>query len=265
MDDASRWTVSQHTVEGPVYRITMCRPEVLNALSPALYGEVRAGILAGLGHPEVRVIVVQGCDGVFATGGDLKMFRDLLELPEAERMVAFNDRFDVPLPFQPMLDCWKPVIAKIDGYCLAGGTIMAAAADIAIATDRSVFGIPEGRVGLADPFAGTLLPAAIGLARARYMLLTAARVDAATAERWGLILRCVAPEALDDAVSEVIDQLVRVAPESQRGYKRSAVRALPRMNPLEIMEAALGANGLEGLSAFAEKRPPQWNPTRYPV
>ena len=261
----SRWTVSEHTVEGPVYRIKMRRPEVLNALSPTLYGEVRAGILAGLGHPEVRVIVLEGCDGVFATGGDLKLFRDLLELPPEERLLAFNDGFDVTLPFQPMLDCWKPVIAKIDGWCLAGGTIMAAAADIAIATDRSVFGIPEGRVGLADPFAGTLLPAAIGLGRARYMLLTGARVDAATAEQWGLILRSVAVDGLDDAVQEVVDALIRIAPESQRTYKRSSLRALPRMNPMEIMEAALGANGLEGLSAFGEKRPPEWQPTRYPV
>lgn len=255
---SDRWTQSTHTVDGPIYRIALCRPEKMNALTPTLYGEIRAGVLAACGLPEVRVIVIEGTDGVFAAGGDLKHFRELLRLPPDERMVAFNDSYDAPLPFQTILDCPKPVIAKIDGYCLAGGTIIAAAADVAIASDRAVFGIPEGRVGLADPFAATLLPAAVGLSRARYLMMTGRQIDAATARDWGLIIETVAPDELESAVQEIVDAIVGLSPEAQRGYKRSSTRALPRMNPLEIVEVALTANGTEGLSAFSEKRSPEW-------
>ena len=180
-------------------------------------------------------------------------------------MVAFNDSFDVPLPFQAILDCPKPVIAKVDGFCLAGGTILAAAADIVIAAHGSTFGIPEGIVGLADPFAATLLPAAIGLGRARYLLMTGERIDTATAEAWGLIVRGVPQDQLDDEVQRVVESLLKLAPEAQRGYKRASIRALPRMNSLEIMEVAITPNGAEGLAAFADKRSPDWGPTAYPV
>jgi enoyl-CoA hydratase/carnithine racemase len=265
MSLAERWTESEQGVEGNVYRIRLCRPDKMNALTPNLYGEIRAGVLAGTGHPDVRSIVIEGSGGSFAAGGDLKVFLDLLALPPDERMVAFNDGFDVPLPFQTILDCPKPVIAKIDGYCLAGGTIIAAAADIAIASDRAIFGIPEGRVGQADPFAATLLPAAIGLSRARYLMLTGRRIDARTACDWGLVAQVVAPEALEDEVLAVAADIARLSPEALRGYKRASVRPLQRMNPLEIMEAALSANGTEGLSAFSAKRPPEWGSSIYPV
>lgn len=253
-----RWTQSAHTVEGPMYRIQLCRPDKMNALTPKLYGEIRGGVLAACGLPEVRVIVIEGSDGVFAAGGDLKHFRRLLELPPDERMVAFNDSYDMPLPFQTILDCPKPVVAKIDGYCLAGGTIIAAAADVAVASDRAIFGIPEGRVGLADPFAATLLPAAIGLGRARYLMMTGRQIDAATARDWGLVVNAVAPDDLENEVQGIVKAITGLAPEAQRGYKRASTRTLPRMNPLEIVEVALTPNGTEGLSAFAEKRPPKW-------
>lgn len=259
-----RWTESEHSIEGPVYRIRLCRPEKMNALTPTLYGEIRAGVLAAIGHRHVRAIVIEGSGGVFAAGGDLKVFRNMLTLPPDERMVAFNDNFDVPLPFETILDCPKPVIAKIDGLCLAGGAIIAAAADIAIATQESSFGVPEGRVGLADPYAATLLPAAIGLSRARYLMLTGNRIDAATAERWGLVVDVVARDRLDATVAGVVEAITRLAPEAQRGYKRTATRMLPRMNPFEIMEVALTENGSEGLAAFDEKRSPQWGPNAYP-
>lgn len=265
MSLSERWKESEHTTEGPVYRIRLCRPDHMNAMTPTLYGEIRAGVLAGLGSPDVRVIVIEGSGGVFAAGGDLKHFRELLALPPDERMVACSESYDMPLPFQTILDCAKPVVAKIDGYCLAGGTILAAAADVAIASDTSVFGIPEGLVGLADPYAATLLPATIGLGRARYLMLTGERIDAATAEHWGLVHRSVATADLDGAVDRLVASLVKLAPEAQRGYKRAAVRALPRMNPLEVMEVALVPNGLEGLSAFSDKRPPRWERSAYPL
>jgi enoyl-CoA hydratase len=259
------WQQSEHSVDGPIYRIQMCRPEQMNAMTPTLYGELRNGILAAIGLPEVRVILIEGKDGVFAAGGDLKIFRDLLALPPDERMVAFGQSYDAPLPFQMVLDSPKPVVAKIDGYCLAGGTILAAVADIAIASERSIFGLPEGRVGLADPFAPAVLPAAIGLGRARYLMMTGDRIDAATAADWGLVLRSVPLESLDAEVARITDSISRMSPEAIRGYKRSTVRQLPRMNSMEIMEVAMSPNGLEGLSAFGEKRAPDWGASIYPV
>lgn len=265
MQLSDRWKESEHTVEGPVYRLRLCRPEHRNAMTPTLYGEIRAGILAAIGSPGVRVIVIEGSGGAFAAGGDLKYFRDLLNLPPDERMVAFGESYDKPLPFQTILDCPKPVIAKIDGYCLAGGTILAAAADIAIATPASVFGIPEGRVGLADPYAATILPAAIGLGRARFLMLTGEQISADTAEQWGLIHKVVNASELDEATNTLVKSMLRLAPEAQRGYKRASLRNIPRMSALEIMEVALAPNGAEGLAAFGEKRSPEYAPSLYPI
>ena len=90
--------------------------------------------------------------------------------------------------------------------------------------------------------------------------MTGERIDTATAEAWGLIVRGVPQDQLDDEVQRVVESLLKLAPEAQRGYKRASIRALPRMNSLEIMEVAITPNGAEGLAAFADKRSPDWGP-----
>jgi enoyl-CoA hydratase/carnithine racemase len=251
-------------VEGAVYRITLNRPREKNAFTPTLYREVKHGILTAMGTPEVQVIVIEGTEGSFAAGGDLKIFLDILRLPPPERVVAFCQAFEETLPFQTILDCPKPIIAKVDGLCLAGGLIVAATADVCIASDRSSFGVPEGHVGLADPFCAAVLPLVVGLPRARYMMMTGTRIDARTAQEWGLVLQVVSGDELDVATEALVAEFLTTAPESRSSYKRAANRFVPRMNPLTVLDVALTANGEEGLAAFSAKRRPDWEEPSYP-
>lgn len=252
------WNVTEQWLDDGVYTIRLRRPEKRNALSPELYHEIKLGVLRATGLADAEVVVLEGSGGAFAAGGDLGVFLGLLELPPEEFLPAYTQSFVEPLPFRVILECPKPVIAKIDGVCVAGGLVMAAAADIAIATTASTFGVPEARVGLADPFCATLLPLSIGLARARYLLMTAAMIDARTAAEWGLILRAVEPDELDRSVAEVIDQLRRTSPEARRAYKGVANGAVPHMSADAVLRPVMTENGREGLAAFVEKRPPQW-------
>jgi enoyl-CoA hydratase len=250
--------VSVQEVRGAVYRIQLARPDQKNALTPELYREIREGILRATGMPEVRVVLLEGQPGSFAVGGDLKHLLDIAKLPAEERILAYAKAYDEPLPFQAILDCPKVVVAKIDGLCLAGGLVIAAVADVAISSDRSIFAVSEGHVGLADPFSSAMLPLTIGLARARYLMMTARRIDALTALAWGIIQEAVSAEDLDAAVNDLIEDLLLVSPQAQTAYKRAANSTVPRMNALSVCDLAFSVNGNEGLAAFGDKRSPQW-------
>ncbi len=252
------WRESTHIVEDGVYRITFSRPEQMNALTPTLYGEVKRGVQRAGVRADVDTVVIAGSPGIFAAGGDLKLFLSLLDLPDDDFTEEFGRAYDEPLPFRAILECPKPVITAVDGICLAGGLIMAAASDVVLATADSTFGVPEGRVGLADPFCATLLPLALGISRARYLMLTGRNIDAVTAERWGLVHQVVGAGELDDAVARAVHDLRRGAPEAKTAYKLVANSHVPYMSAEVIKNVASTANGREGLAAFKEKRSPVW-------
>jgi enoyl-CoA hydratase/carnithine racemase len=224
-----------------------------------MYGEVKRGVTMAGVMKGVYAVVIEGVPGAFATGGDLAEFLSILELPDEEFIAEYTRRFDEPTPFRAILECPKPVIAKVDGLCLAGGLLTASTCDICIATPRSRFGVPEGRVGLADPYCSTLLPLSIGLGRARYLMTTSDFIDARTASDWGIVQKVAEEAELENAVQEILAKVRRVAPESQRAYKQGANRAIAHMSVEAVLRPVMTANGREGLRAFVEKREPVWN------
>ncbi len=254
-----KWLQTVQTVSDGVYRIRLNRPEKLNAFSSTMYGEVKRGVLIAGVMRDVYAVVIEGSPGAFATGGDLAEFLSILELPEEQFIAEYTARFDEPTPFRAILECPKPVIAKVDGLCLAGGLLVASSCDIVIASPRSNFGVPEGRVGLADPYCSTLLPLSIGLGRARYLMVTSEFIDARTASEWGLVHKVVEEDSLDAAVEEMLAKLRRTSPESRRAYKQGANRNVPHMSVDAVLRPVMSANGREGLRAFVEKRPPKWD------
>jgi enoyl-CoA hydratase/carnithine racemase len=245
--------------ENGVYQITLNRPEKRNAFSSRMYHEVKLGVLTAGVHPDVDSILIQGQPGVFASGGDLSEFLDILKLPTHEFLPAFAQAFEEPLPFRAILECPKPVVSKIDGLCLAGGLVVAAASDVAIATHRSTFGVPEARVGLADPFCATVLPASMGVGRARYLMLTGEMISADLALQWGILHKVVNEEELDTAVAAVLKRLREASPDARRAYKKAVNDTIPHMSTDSVLRPVLSANGREGLSAFVEKRRPVWD------
>lgn len=254
------WKQTIQTIDNGVYKIILNRPEKLNAFSSVMYHEVKHGVLiAGL-HPEVSAVLIEGQPGAFGTGGDLEEFQRIVELPPHEFVSEYVTRFDESSPFRAILDCPKPVVAKVDGLCLAGGLLIAATSDVVIATERSRFGVPEGLVGLADAHCTAILPLSIGLSRARYMMLTAEMIDGQTAREWGLVHKLVPQEELDAAVDKILARLRRVSPQAQHSYKKGTNSAIPHMSVEPVLQA-LSENGREGLRAFVEKREPVWNRT----
>lgn len=255
----AQWHDTIQTIGDGVYDILLNRPAKRNAFSPRMYHEVKLGILGAGVHPEVDSILIRGQDGAFAAGGDLAEFLAILDQPAHEFLPAFAQAFEETLPFRAILECPKPVVAMIDGLCLAGGLVVAAASDIAIATPRSKFGVPEARVGLADPFCATLLPPSMGLSRARYLMLTGDMIDAATAFQWGLLHKVVPEDQLDAEVRRVLRQLKQVSPDARRAYKKAVNDPIPHMSTDVVLGPVMTANGREGLRAFVEKRPPVWD------
>ena len=253
------WLHTHQRVEAGVYRITLNRPEQLNAFSSVMYREVKQGVLVAGQLPEVDSVLIEGQPGAFATGGDLSEFLAILDLPDEEFIWEYTRRFDEPLPFRAILECPKPVVAKVDGLCLAGGLLVAATCDVVVATRQSRFGIPEGRVGLADPYCAAILPLSMGLGRARYLMVTSEMIDAQVAYEWGIVHKVVGPEELDSVVEETLQALRRTSPESRRAYKQGANRAVPHMSVDAVLRPAMSANGREGLRAFVEKRLPEWD------
>jgi enoyl-CoA hydratase/carnithine racemase len=252
------WQHTIQSVDAGVYRIRLNRPEKYNAFSSIMYSELKRGVLIAGVMRDVYAVVIEGAPGAFASGGDLGEFLGILELPEEQFISEYTARFDDTVPFRAILECPKPVVAKVDGLCLAGGLLVASCCDIVVASPRSRFGVPEGRVGLADPYCSTLLPLSIGLGRARYLMLTSDFIDARTASEWGIVHKVVEEGELEQAVQEMLTKLRRVAPESQRAYKQGANRAVSHMSVEAVLRPVMSANGREGLRAFVEKRDPRW-------
>lgn len=256
-----QWQHTVQRIDNGIYRIKLNRPEKYNAFSSIMYGEVKYGVLIAGMLPEVDTVVIEGQPGAFATGGDLGEFLGILDLPDDEFISAYTALFDEPVPFRAILECPKPVVAMIDGLCLAGGLLVATTCDVVIATPESRFGVPEGKVGLADPYCAEILPLSIGLSRARYLMMTAEMIEAKVAQEWGIVHKVVEREALGMALEHTLAQLRRVSPQSQRSYKQTANRHVPHMSVEAVLRPVMSANGREGLRAFVEKRTPTWDRT----
>jgi enoyl-CoA hydratase/carnithine racemase len=244
----------RYSVEGGVARVRLDRPEHLNAFTSQLYGEVKWAMRQAAADDSVDVVTITGTGRAFATGGDLKETLGRLESGDPLAMYAFYDN----LPWHEIRECPKVVIAAVNGLCLAGGLITAVCADIAVAAASARFGFTEGRVGVADALAPALLHARIGTAKLKYLLLTAKHIDAAEAERIGLVTEVVADDDLDARVAEVIDEVRSTSPVSRRLFKRSVNAHTPLPPTHGGTEAFASPEVIEGLRAFAGGRTPDY-------
>ena len=199
---------------GFIARVTIDRAARLNALDRTLMAEI-IGAMSGLAdEPALRLAVVTGAGGrAFIGGADI----DELATLDADSARVFITAVHV------CCDAFRhlpvPVIARIDGYALGAGLELAAACDFRVASDRSVFGMPEVRIGLPSVVEAALLPALIGPARTRKLLLTGDNIGAAEALAWGLIDDVVAPDQLDAAVEALAAPILTAGPQAVRLQK----------------------------------------------
>jgi enoyl-CoA hydratase/carnithine racemase len=240
-----------------VLRVTLDRPEQMNACTREMYIGLRTAIAAA--GRDARVLVVTGRDPAFCAGGDLKAgaSRDAADRSDREALAA---RLAEVLPFQDLEATPVPVVAAVNGLAMGGGLILTLLADIVIASERATFRAPELRRGIADAWVTTRLPAIVGLSRARFMLLTGETVDAQEAHRIGLAARLVAHDELEAAALETASAVMRAAPGAVAAAKRAMRAAVPPADMNGFLDTLSSEEATEGMRAFAENRVPRWVP-----
>jgi methylglutaconyl-CoA hydratase len=236
--------------EGSVLRVTLARPERRNAFDAALIAELHDAF-SNVG--DARVVVLEGDGPSFCAGADVEWQRSSVDLSYDENV---EDAMGLYRMCERIDTCRAPVVAKVQGYALGGGSGLVACADIAIATPDATFGFTEVKLGIVPAVISPFVLPKIG-AYARRYFLTGERFDAATALRIGLISEIA--ERLDDAVERVVGELLTSGPRAARAAKE-LVRERPTGEETARIAAQLrsGEEGQEGLRAFLEKRTPGW-------
>ena len=247
--------------DGAVLRLTIDREEKRNALS----GEVLRGMLTELravdAEGDIHVVVVTGAgDRVFCSGADLAvMTNDATGLEHHEGRGLLRD---VVLA---MRACPRPVVARVQGLCLAGGVGLMLGCDVAIASSEAAFGLPEVNLGLWPFMVSALLARHVSPKHAMHLMLSAERIDAETAYQIGLVSVVRPAESLDADVDTYVNRLAAAPPVAIR-LGKAAWQAAEQsaLGPaLEAMQAQLSLltttrDAAEGVAAFFEKRPPNY-------
>lgn len=236
---------------GPVAWCTVDRPDRRNALSKAMYRGLGRAVRQVAADAEVEALVITGVDDVFMVGGDIESHDD-------------GPLTDDDLPFAAMYRGDVPVVAAINGHCQASGLWLAVLADVAVAGERARFRLPELRLGVAAPWSAALLPAVVGMARAKELALTSRSFGAEEAHAIGLVARVVPDEQLHAEAGRIALELLEAAPEARAAWKRAVHARLPGVDERAVEASINTAEAKEGFAAFAERRPPRWSP-RHPI
>ena len=249
--------------EGGVGWMTFNNPARRNALSIEMQEAVTVILHDFRDDPEVRVVVMTGAgDKAFVSGADISEFEK--RRSDAESIAEFN-RIGAAAN-RAYGELGKPLIAMIRGFCMGGGLLTALQADIRVAAEDGVFGIPAARLGLGYGFSGThKVVETIGAAAAREILFTGGRFPAVDALRWGLVNRVVPVEELESTVKGIADAIADNAPLTVNLLRASIVESTkePEERDLDTIEEMVEAcfsseDYIEGRRAFMEKRRPQF-------
>ena len=234
---------------GPAAWLTLNRPEKLNALSFALVGELRAAIRRASEDDEVKVVVLTGAGRAFSAGFDISEEADSrIEGAEQWRRILADD-------VELTLELWslpKPTIAAVRGWCLAGGCDLAMACDMIVAADDARFGEPEIRYG-SGPVT-LLMPFLLGQKKTNELLFTGDAIDAAEAERIGLVNRVVAAEELDEAVEELVRKIAPTPLPVLKLTKLALLRAYEAMGLRSAVLANLDLSAILNAAETPEQR-----------
>jgi enoyl-CoA hydratase len=197
-----------------VVRLTICNAGSLNILGSAAINGVRAGLEVLATERAIRVLVIAGQSEKSMIGGaDIKEMATLDQASAEKFITGLRDLCEAVRAFP------APVIARMPGWCLGGGLEFAAACDFRIAAHDAKFAMPEVRVGIPSVIHAALLPRLIGWGRARWLVMTAATIDAPTALNWGLVDAVTGEGQLDAEVEKVVEMLLECGPQALRAQK----------------------------------------------
>jgi enoyl-CoA hydratase/carnithine racemase len=240
--------------QGSIGWCVIDRPEARNAFTPAMYFGIKRAVRLVNTDPDLAALIITGTGDVFAPGGDLGGRTQPGDIPPP-------DIGHEILPFLTIRDSRAPVVAAVNGICQAGGLLIAMLADIAVASDRATFRVPELLRGIPDATYAAVLPAHVGIAVARDLLLSARPFDADEAVRLGVISRVVPHDRLRAEAIRAVGEILRTPPMTRMHVKRMLNQRYG-FHDYQTMFWALeeSPEPREGMQAFLEKRAPGWVP-----
>ena len=244
--------------KGRVGIIRLNRPQALNALNKALIDELTRAIETFDADDKIGCLLITGSEKAFAAGADIK---EMADKPFVEAYLG-----DFVSNWNAIAHARKPVVAAVAGFALGGGCELAMQSDIVIAADNAKFGQPEIKLGVIPGIGGTQrLAHAVGKAKAMDMILTGRMMDAAEAEKSGLVARVVPAASLMDEAMKVADVIanmslpsVLAAKESVNAAFESSLAEGMRFERRIFHSLFATDDQKEGMKAFIEKRPPAW-------
>ncbi len=243
------------TVDSGMATITLDRPAKLNALDPLMLDQIEILIDRIDRDSRVRAVIVTATgDRAFCVGADIDAWSALDPLDMWRAWIRDGHRV-----LRRLASLRQPTIAAVNGYAFGGGLELALATDIRIASESASFAMPETKIGTVPGWSGTSrLPDAIGAARAKQMIFTGARINAATAQVWGLVNEVVPMGALMSRAAELASEIAANAPIAVQMAKAAIDHDEVALEAFAGALAAGTDDGREGIAAFREKRSPRF-------
>jgi isohexenylglutaconyl-CoA hydratase len=260
-------------LEGSVLHVTLNRPQVRNAMSLAMVTELLWVLAQAESGGEVRVIVLRGAGGHFCAGADLK---DMALARMSAMQSGKSDGATDPIAqangqFGELCVAYAKsplaVVAVLEGTVMGGGLGLACVADVALASETAVFRLPETSLGMVPAQIAPFLVERLGYSQAKRLAVTGGQFTAPQAQALGLVHDVHTQEQINAAVVTVVAGILKCAPDALAQTKALMVRA--RITPADQLvpdaaaifaRAAQGPEGMEGVSAFLQKRQPSWVP-----
>jgi methylglutaconyl-CoA hydratase len=244
--------------------IQLNRPKKHNAFNGKVISELKQAFEDASENEGIRAVLLTGAGKSFSAGADIDWMRDQGRENEASNVQSALEMSEM---FLAIHECKKPVLARVHGAALGGGTGLVAAADIAIASGDAVFGFTEVRLGIIPAVISPFAIEKLGSAAARALFLLGRRFNGTEAERLGLVFRSVPPEDLDAEIENCLTDILRGSPKALEAAKSlsHSLNPLPPLREIPRCAEAIAkirgtAEAQEGLSAFLERRRPSWFP-----
>src|SRR5882757_8813539 len=242
---------------GVVVHVVYDNARRLNVLNPPALLDLTEAFQSLAREDDIRVVVFSGAGGkAFIGGADINHMVTMKSSEDGRAFITLIHKL-----CQSIRDCPVPVICRAEGYSLGAGLEVAAACDLRIAADNAVFGMPEVKVGVPSVVEAALLPRLIGWGRTSWLLLAAENIDAATADRWGLVEQVAPAAKLGEAIERCVASIVEGTPLAVRGQKR-LMRRWERLSIDEAVQAGIDAfaqsvsegEHIEPMGAFVNRR-----------
>lgn len=250
------------TSKGPVTWVTLNRPDIRNAFNDSMLEDLLDAFAAIRDDSSIRVVVLTGEGKAFCAGADLNWMKKVVEYTYEEN---YQDSLRLARMLNEIYSCPKPVVGRINGHAIGGGTGMVAVCDIAIAADDAVFAFSETKLGLTPATISPYLLKRMGERPLRGLFLTGERFSGDRAVDLGLVDKVVPLDQLDAAVDEQIKFLLSSGPNAQAVSKELLreiqERSLAENGPYTaevIARCRMSDEGQEGMNAFLNKRKPNW-------